>query len=421
MSATVDMTAATTRLEPALRCLVKNPGMKVGAAADKYKLKVTEVWAWLRQFNHSKPLLSGHVIDSVKARVVTAEPAPAPKPLREPAAVVRAVAKSFARNKPERELPPPVPVIPKKLKGPGADLLPWLREQGITPLYEVVNYVVELPAEIAASWLTLNVGNRIPSKAKIRRFAAARRANRWTVNGETLKFSSSGRFLDGQSRLLAFVEAGMPVVVEVRGNLPDASQQTMDVGEARKGAHMLEMLGEQYPIVVAPALRLVNVYEHGALGHVGKCQTSIGGSLVMENSEVAPLLARHAGLRASVGWCMSTGHKVANLMPPSEAAFFHYVFGLATAVVRDAFMQQLALGLGLAAGSPVYHLRERLLADRAAQTRMGKRERFAIIIKAWNAFFKKTDMDRLRFTMVGEAAESFPVIAGAPVEKAGAK
>lgn len=420
MSTTVDMTAATGRLEPALRCLVKNPGMKVGAAADKFKLKVTDVWAWLRQFNQSKPLLSGHIIDTVKARTVTAVPPESLKPLRAQAETVRVVSNSFARNKAEREQPP-VPVAPKTLKGPGEDLLPWLRAQGIKPVREIVNYIVELPPEIATSWLTLNTGNRNPSKAKIRRFAAARRANRWTINGETLKFSSSGRLLDGQSRLMAFIESGLPVVIEIRGNLPDATQQTMDVGETRKGAHMLEMLGEQYPIVVAPALRLVYLYEHNALGWAGKGSGSVGGRMVMENSEVAPLLARHSGLRASVGWCMSTGHKVAQLMPPSEAAFFHYVFGLASAKQRDNFMEQVATGLGLSATSPAYHLRERLQGDRAAQSRMGKRERYAIIIKAWNAYFTGSKLDRLRFTQVGEAAETFPVIAGVTAEKAGAK
>lgn len=417
MSAEINASDLTAGLEPALRYLSAHDGMKVALVAAKFKVKPEDMWAWLRQFNRGKPLLSSHIIDGVKMGLQKVEPKVRPDIGRVRTAAARVIGKDSARNRSEEVQPV------EKITGPIGDfaqLAAWLLAQSAIGK-TVVSHQVSVTPQMALRWLTLNQGNRNPSKSKIRRFAAAIKAERWTLNGETIKFSITGRLLDGQSRLRAIVEAGQPVQLEIRGGLPDAAQQTMDVGEARKGAHMLEMLGEQNPNIMAPALRLLDQWSRASLGYKGGTAGDKKVSLVLENCEIAPLLEKHSGIRASVGWCVSKGYKVAQLMPPSETAFFHYLFGLASAKKRDEFFDAVASGLGLVATSPAYHLRERLQADRAAQHRMGKRERYALVIKAWNAHFAGQKIERLVFRNIGDNRETFPVIAGVKrdeVEKA---
>lgn len=391
-------TPKTADLEPALRYLAANPTIKVSVVAAKFKLPEKEIWNWLGHFNGGKknPLPVHRIEAAVAADKTTISTA------------VPSLAVGKASHKPVTR---PEPLV--------GNVERWLRGQDAKITGRAQTFFVMVSPELAASWLLLNQGNRNPSKAKIRRFAASIKAGKWILNGETIKFSVSGRLLDGQSRLKAIVMAGAPALLEIRFDLPDAAQKAMDIGETRKGTHTLEMMGEKYPAILSPALRLIHRWENGALSYKG--QSGGVDVSVLENMEIEPMLKRHEGLKTSVGWIVSTGYKVGSMMPPSEAAFFHYLFGLASASKRDGFFTALATGLGLTDKSPAYHLREKLQADRASSKRMGARERMAITIKAWNAHLRGEKMGQLGFWATGEAREAFPTIAGVKTtEKAAA-
>jgi hypothetical protein len=191
----------------------------------------------------------------------------------------------------------------------------------------------------------------------------------------------------------------------VRAGLPDVAQQSMDSGELRKGVHTLEMIGEKYPMVMAPALRMCFMLEHDNLGGGG---TKSGKARVMENQDVMPALERHAGLKKSVGWVHTDGAKIVRLMPASAAAFFHYVFGQIDADLRDHFFDGLADGIGLTKQSPVYHLREFLLEQRQKGGRGAQRFTNQHVIKAWNATHAGEKISALVF----QKGELFPSVAG---------
>ena len=404
MKTTDDKTSAG--LVSALRHLAHNPDKKVSAVAAKFNVPEKKMWEWLGAHNRSKKDLSESLLD----RVLAAErSAPATKAV---AAAVRSRINKAVRQPGRLAAPPECIVSPAKPPALTSELEVWLKAQGLAPASTALTYLVEVTPAIAASWLLLNQGNRNPSKAKIRRFAAAIKAGQWCVNGETIKFSVTGRLLDGQSRLRAIVLAGVPAVLEIRAGLPDVAQQSMDIGETRKGTHTLEMLGEKYPQVLAPALKLVWLQESGRLGW-----TQAGKLGILENMAIIPLLERHAELKASVGWVMTTGMKLEALMQSSAAAFFHYVFGRANRTARDAFFSSLATGIGLKETSPVYHLREALLAYRAeGMHRARPIELRGLVIKAWNAFRANERLTSLTF----RKGEDFPAIAGlkAPAQAA---
>jgi len=413
---TFDMTEATRRLEPALRYLATNT-VSVSTAAAKFAPKgvppaafAKEIWAWLGQFNAGKPSLPEHRIDGVLRGQ-----APRPQAAKKPSTIVseaRVKRMQQLRGRERLSLPTPPPAqTVARLTGTDADVGRWLQGQGLA-IERMGSFVVKVSPATAQAWLGFNQGNRKPSHAKIRRFAAAMKAGRWTLNGETVKFSVTGRLLDGQSRLQAIVMAGTAEELEVRGGLPDAAQESMDIGETRRGTHMLEMMGEKYPAILSPALKLIHRLENGSLGSKRIGSTHKVENRILENMDIKPLLERHGGLKASVGWCVSAGHKISGLMPVSEAAFWHYILGTVSAKKRDEFMSSLSTGLGLNATSPAYHLRERLQADRIASKHMGQRERFGLLIKAWNAHFAGEALRQLYFRVDGDNREPFPAVAG---------
>lgn len=396
----------TAGLEPALRYLVKHPGVKVSTVEAKFNLQPKALWAWFARYNGNKKEVSAHRIDAALA-----VEAAGPKPKKVPSAVGERINRAIAAPKSSlTKQPTAAKLVVLRPPALTSNIVKWLGTQNAPVVAMLNSYQVKVTPELAASWLLLNQGNRTPSRAKIQRFAAAIKAGKWFLNGETVKFSVSGRLLDGQSRLEAIVKAGVPAVLEIRAGLPDDAQKSMDIGETRKGTHTLEMMGEKYPIILSPALRWIFRWENDSLSSRGKSKTD--NVSVLENMEIEPMLKRHEGLRASVGWCVSAGHKVADMMPASEAAFFHYLLGQASTAKRDTFFAALATGLGLTEKSPAYHLRERLLSDRASTKRMGVRERMALTIKAWNAHYNGEHMALLQFVQSGARNEAFPVIAG---------
>lgn len=403
MSAAGDMAAETPRLEKALRYLSANPGTKVQAVADKFKVSKKTLWDWLGQFNRGRPRLAAHIIDGVLAGLTPAALKKAgAKDLGDGRNVRRAVNNLAGKREAAAEPATPPPNL--GMPGPGPDLLSWLKAQGIADPAQVVSYLVRVSPALAKAWMAHNRGNRRPSSVKILRFSDQMRADKWEKNGETIKFSSTGRLLDGQSRLEAVVRSGCTVWLEVRGDLPDRAQESMDTGEARRNSHQLEMLGEANPNETAAALRLVFTWDKGALAGTG--DTSARVRRLLTNTAIRETLEKHPNVRASVGFCLP----VKQIMAISLAAAMHYIFTLASKPKADAFMKGLMSGANLAENDAVYMLRQRLLDDRLSTAKLTARARLGLLVKAWNAFFAGRKLERLSFF----TEESIPEIAGVP-------
>jgi hypothetical protein len=412
--------AALRRLLPALRRLVRFPTKPIATVSTELAVELSDLQAWIKAHGRPTPATLEELEDQLgdqpaqRSEPVDTLPPRRATPPPPGAAAGPAPVKPWcdsARNQqpglPISKSPPPsVSPSSAPLAKPAADIGQWLQAQRLRLTGRVTCFQVEVTPAHAAAWLRFNLGNRKPSRAKIRRFAAAMAAGRWTCNGETVKFSATGRLIDGQSRLQAIELAGVPVVLEVRGGLPDASQQTMDSGELRRGTHTLEMLGEANPGILAPALKLVWLWSKGWLAG-----SPFGAPRVLENLELAPLLAAHPGLRASAGWTVSSGCKCDRYLLRSEAAFFHHLFGAVDARLRDSFFEAVLEGIGLTKVSPAYHLRERLPELRLGDdTASRKAQRRALVIKAWN--FAQAHQPCVRLVQAPD--DAFPDIAGLP-------
>jgi hypothetical protein len=391
----------TLRCERALQTLAARPSAPLMYLEHRYDLEQGTLAAWLKEYNEGSKILNVHRIAEVKAKLGGVRTV---RLDRTSVAALAVIKSAPAEAKPAKVAVKPAAAAVVRPPLLTADLGKWLEAQKAEITGRAACFQVRVTPALAQSWLQLNQGNRRASQAKIRRFAAAMAAGKWTLNGESIKFSASGRLLDGQSRLQAVTLAGVPVVLEVRAGLPDLAQQSMDSGEMRRGTHTLEMLGEANASILAAALKLLWLWSKGWLDKI-----PFGGVRVLENSEIAPLLAQHPALRASAGWTISTGAKIDRYLLRSEAAFFHYLFGTINAEVRDAFFDAVIDGLGLTKSSPAYHLRERLALERQGEdSNSRKRMRRALVIKAWNHALAGQSCSRLVF---GED-DAFPEVDG---------
>lgn len=100
-----------------------------------------------------------------------------------------------------------------------------------------------------------NQGNRPPKPNKVQQFAADMDAERWGLTGDSIKFGTDGRLLDGQNRLSASVRTGKPFKTHVVFGIDPSLFGRMDIGKPRNAADILHIAGFKYASTLAAAIR----------------------------------------------------------------------------------------------------------------------------------------------------------------------
>lgn len=112
------------------------------------------------------------------------------------------------------------------------------RKEEITP---------ERAEEILLRHNTRNRGTRldngaiVPSKHAAARYATAMKRGEWKFTHQGVAFDEEGVLLDGATRLLAVVMAGMPQEFLVTYNLPKETQLIVDAGVRRRASDWLQL------------------------------------------------------------------------------------------------------------------------------------------------------------------------------------
>ncbi len=254
-----------------------------------------------------------------------------------------------------------------------------------TPRYDAIDQVdQENPPTIGIAYVTwqecqgflavngpLGTGrNRAMRRSHWARIARDLTQGRWVLNGQSLKFSRSGRLIDGQHRCKAAVESRTGFVTFVVRGLDDNLFCTYDGGESK---HLSKHLREQ-GAVNASALA-------AALGMLSRVLNN--EHRILTAGEGFELLAEHPGLQGSL-----TGHGshlIKDLLQPSVASALHYLFGRKDEAQRDVFFKDLATGSMLRDDDPVMRLRNVLMLPSMRSKYPLAEQRAKIAIQAWNA------------------------------------
>lgn len=98
----------------------------------------------------------------------------------------------------------------------------------------------------AQQYLNTSKGNRAMGKVYVHSYADTMKRGAWMLNGVPIIFDNEGHLLDGHHRLLAIIEAGIPVRMDVvRGVSPEAFT-TYDCGRHRNVGQILSMQGVKH-------------------------------------------------------------------------------------------------------------------------------------------------------------------------------
>lgn len=266
------------------------------------------------------------------------------------------------------------------------------------------NIVIETITPLKAkALLELNSSNRHTRKGAISQYARDMKAGNWKMTGSPIVVNGK-RLLDGQHRLLACVEAGVPFETVVLYDADESVHFAIDKGMKRTIADELKWLGEVDVAKLGAALGQLWKYERGVLQSPGVNPSA---------AELVSFLQERPLIRDSVRAAGRVNDSVP--VPVTPFATAHFLVRTAHGEeIAEAFANKTCYGNELVQGDPILLLRNYAMNVASSRKfRPRSEEWLAVIIKAANYWLLGRTIRTLRWVRVGPKAEAFPVLVGA--------
>jgi hypothetical protein len=252
----------------------------------------------------------------------------------------------------------------------------------------------------AREYLKLNKpNNRNMSNTIVRGYRADMLSYNFKLTGEPIQFDVNGVLVNGQHRMEAL--AGIPddtfsVPMLVVRNVPEDAFRYMDNGLRRSTSQVAQMENIPYASIVASVGRILYIMENYGPQYLkgGKNPTRIqildyvrnNFELMQRASQIADG-CRDLVMQSVTGACFCLFYKQSG---PSAETFF----------------ERLRTGVNLTETDPVYHLRQRLITNRARRGKLAQVDLMALFILAWKAFLNGKPMRKLYW----KEGTEFPIL-----------
>lgn len=253
--------------------------------------------------------------------------------------------------------------------------------------------------ELAAQWLSHNADNRKLIDNHVSALAAVLSRGEWALNGETIKFSSSGRLLDGQHRLTACVTAGVGFWTYVVHGLDDSTFDTIDTNaRPRKASDILSIKGKASAHSLAACVKALWIFSQK-----GQFFDGGGGATGFSPRVCVEVLAR----RPAIEDFIQLTHSNRVFGSQSLLAALAYLFSCVDDQLSSEFVSVMNDGSSDMA-RPFNVLREALIGRRMSSVRVGNRPLAFMAIRTWNSELSGTWIKKVYY----KPNEDFPLIAG---------
>lgn len=267
-------------------------------------------------------------------------------------------------------------------------------QKALTPFLSCVigpNNAILVTPELAGTLLGGNLKNRPKNNRNFKKLCLQLRQGKWQVNGATITLSRNWKLLDGQHRLFAIVETGIPALCIIGFGFDPSAFATLDQGAKRTNADNLSIAGFANARLLAPT---IGVYQ--AVKNAQPVNTT---NRAIEPEECVRFAQKMPHLKDAVKKANEYFHKGARFVSPSlvgglmarameidkrgSARFFEYLLNDNCNGVRPTSIQKL---------------RTRLMRDYMDKTRGANASHIAaLMIKTWNAFRKGKSVGVLKF------------------------
>jgi len=254
--------------------------------------------------------------------------------------------------------------------------------------------VVIITPERAKELLANNPINRDVNKANLLFLKKQLTDGKWLLNGETIKVASDGTLLDGQHRLIACAESGIPMPSLFIANVQKETMHTIDTGRNRRGCDVVSMyLGKEqkYSSKIASVAKFVMQFEKGLSA------SSIDGGgkdIGPDNSDYIDFIKKTDGFIPFVEEKIRLYAKGDGLIEPRIFGGLYWVISkrATSQAMVDDFFTKLSFGVQIESNSPIFLLRQKLIAVKGGRdmqssaARISSAQKIWSIVKAWNYY-----------------------------------
>jgi len=245
----------------------------------------------------------------------------------------------------------------------------------------------EVTPEMAREFLTHNVSNRRLDRHTVALYSRMLSSGLFRLSNDAICFDLHGTLLNGQHRLTACVETGIPFPCLVARGVPTESYVIMDNGKNRSASDVLYTQDVKFATVIAAAIRrYINLCRH--LASIGEIS---GSSQKTANAEIETEYNNNAGFwSATSKWAANTSaHSKWKLLKSSEIAGVaaYLVLGKNHDAERVRNFFEMVEGRQMPTASVITLLQQKLNdSKRNPMRRLLPFVRQKLLIKAWNAY-----------------------------------
>jgi hypothetical protein len=265
----------------------------------------------------------------------------------------------------------------------------------------------QLPTDPAVGWFdftpevsreileTVNEGNRSIRDANVQAFGRDMANGEWTLNGEAIQFSKSGKLLNGQNRLTASARYNVPFRNLVVTGLAEDASDSIDTGAGRTTNDLFVMKGVDNPSDVAALVKIGQLYEEGFV-QTAELNRRGGGSVRRTHAEDWEFYTSHPDINASVALFRS--HAKSLGLSKGAILYAGMRFRAITEDGAKLFMDSLAEHQSEGPGDPRSTLLKYVAKRRSELRGTSPRgpESLWVLFRTWNAFRANESLTVLR-------------------------
>jgi len=257
--------------------------------------------------------------------------------------------------------------------------LSWLAQRVAKGRDAPFSEIATITSTIAKHLLEQNIDNRPLSEMQVNQIAHDIKAGHWELNGETIIVAKDGTLNDGQNRLAAVVQSGIPIQTAIMFGVSRSSRMTVDMGRQRSGGNFMAMQGIKYANETASATGLFLRYKAGIYATGG---TKILARIFTKQDILAGYQLHEKQIKAAVA--LVANEKFAVLVGKQALATAHIILTAKNPVEATVFFARLMDGSNLKRNDPILWLRARLLDVR--KERIHAYVKLELILRTWNAW-----------------------------------
>ena len=262
-----------------------------------------------------------------------------------------------------------------------ATVVDWFHDCVTRGRSEVFTEIVTLTPEMAKLLLAANHENRTINKRAVETYKDDILADRWALNGESIKVATDGSLNDGQHRCWGVVESGKSIRTAITFGLPRDSRMTLDQGKARSVSDYLSIESSVKNATTAAGIaRMLLFYRLGVTPNGFGAPTRLAvRAEYWENDKDINAAAHYV-----------QGFSVRIVGGPTIVGAAFIVARRINPAARE-FFDKLIKGTDLSEGDPILTVRNKLMSGQ----RIAQLDKMRLILRAFDAWSQGKSLSKI--------------------------